>query len=156
MKIRFISVGSIKRSYVKGAVTDYLKRISRYAPTQSIEIKEETYTKKGSREPGLKREAERILKAVADSYIVILADTGKTYTSKGLADFVGALMMNSGRKNVSFIVGGPYGLHSSVTDAADVVLSLSPMTLPHELALLLLSEQIYRAFTILGNEPYSH
>jgi 23S rRNA (pseudouridine1915-N3)-methyltransferase len=155
MKIRFISVGSIKRSYVKGAVIDYLKRISRYTPTQSIEIKEETYTKKGSREPGLRREADRILKAASDSFIVILADTGKTYTSTGLADFVGSLM-NSSRKNVSFIVGGPYGLHSSVTDAADVVLSLSPMTLPHELALLLLSEQLYRAFTILGNEPYSH
>ncbi|MBE9528441.1 MAG: 23S rRNA (pseudouridine(1915)-N(3))-methyltransferase RlmH [Proteobacteria bacterium] len=155
MKIRIISVGAIKRSYVKGAVADYLKRTSRYTPTQSIEIKEEAYTKKGSREPGLKREAERILKASADSYIVILADTGKTYTSTGLADFVGSLM-NSSRKNVSFIVGGPYGLHSSVTSAADAVLSLSPMTLPHELALLVFSEQLYRAFTILGNEPYSH
>ncbi len=155
MKIRLVSVGSIKRSYVSGAVADYVKRISRYVPTQSIEIKEETYTKKGTREPGLKREAERILKSAAGGYLVVLADTGKTYTSSALAGFVGSLM-NSGRKSVTLVVGGPYGLHSSVTEAADAVLSLSPMTLPHELALLVLSEQLYRAFTILKNEPYSH
>ncbi len=155
MKVQFISVGSIKRSYVRGAVADYLKRISRYVPTQSIEIKEETYTKKGVREPGLKREAGRILKSASGGYLIVLADEGKTYTSLALADFVGSLM-GSGRKSVSFVVGGPYGLHSSVTEAADAVLSLSPMTLPHELALLVLSEQLYRALTILKNEPYSH
>ncbi len=155
MKIQFISVGSIKRSYVKSAVADYLKRISRYTSTQSIEIKEEAYTKKGSREPGLKKEAERILKSASGGYLIVMADTSKTYTSAALSDFVASLM-NSGRKKVSFVAGGPYGLHPSVTGAADSVLSLSPMTLPHELALLVLSEQLYRAFTILKNEPYSH
>ena len=155
MKIKIISVGSIKRSYVKEAVADYVKRISRYLPAQSIEIKESPYTKKGSREKGLKAEADRILKASAGDYIVLLADTGKTYTSCALSDFVGSLM-NSGRGSVAFIIGGPYGLHGSVTEAADTVLSLSRMTLPHELALLVLTEQVYRAFSILKNEPYSH
>ncbi len=97
MKISLVSVGSIKRSYVRDGVTDYAKRISRYVPTQSIEIKEESYTKKGVREPGLKREAERILKSAAGGYLIVLADTGKTYTSQALAGFVGSLM-NSARK----------------------------------------------------------
>ena len=155
MKITFISVGSVKRSYVKEGFETYLKRISRYATARSIEVKEEAYTKKGPREQGLKREAERILKRVSGDYLVVLADTGRTYTSAALSAFVGSLM-DSGCGDISFVVGGPYGLHFSVTEAADTVLSLSPMTLPHELALLLLSEQVYRAFSILKNEPYSH
>ncbi len=155
MKITFISVGSVKRSYVKEGLGTYLKRISRYLAAQSIEVREETYTKKGPREQGLKREAERILKRASGSYLVVLADEGKTYTSVALSEFVGSLM-DSGCKEVSFVVGGPYGLHISVMEAADTVLSLSPMTLPHELALLFLSEQVYRAFSILKNEPYSH
>ncbi len=155
MKINFVSVGSIKRSYVKEAVADYLKRISRYLPARSIEIKESVYTKKGSRESGLKKEADRILKRCSGDYIILLTDTGRSYTSVALSDYIGSLM-NSGRPTVSFVIGGPYGLHPSVTKAASSLLSLSLMTLPHEMALLVLSEQVYRAFSILKNEPYSH
>lgn len=156
MKITLISVGSLKKSCVKDSVEDYLKRIQNYCAVSSVEVKEEPYSKKAVKEDSLKKEAGRIKKIIRPGdYVIALNDGGKAYTSRDFSRFIEGFM-SSGGKNICFVVGGPYGLHPSVMEAANVTLSLSKMTMPHEMALLMLSEQVYRAFTIMKGEPYSH
>ncbi len=154
MKITFISVGSIKLGYIRDGVAGYAQRIKRYAQVESVDIKEERVSKKGSRDVALGREAARIRERIGKSgFKVVLADTGRPFTSKGLSTFIERF---DGGAELYFITGGPFGLHESITDGADLVMSLSKMTLPHDIARLVLTEQIYRAFTIIRAEPYSH
>lgn len=156
MKITFVAVGSIKKSSIGEASADYLKRIKRYAPVDIVEVKDEGASPKVPREDVLRKEGQKILSALGQGgYTVVLADTGSSMTSAAFSKFIEGLM-NQGRKNVSFVVGGAYGLHKDVFETADLVLSLSAMTLPHDLARLFLYEQVYRAFTIMRGEPYSH
>lgn len=152
----FVSVGQIKKASIAEAAAEYLKRIKRYAPAEVVEVKDEGASPKVPREDVLKREGQRILAALpAGSYNVVLADTGSSMTSLQFSKFLEGLM-NQGRKGVSFVVGGAYGLHKDVYGSSQLVLSLSAMTLPHDLARLFLYEQVYRAFTIMRGEPYSH
>lgn len=156
LKITIISVGSLKKSCIKDSVEDYLKRIKNYCGALRLEVKEEPYSRKALTQECLKKEAGRVRKTFKPGdFIVALDSHGVSNTSGGLAKFIEGFMAGGGR-NISFVVGGPYGLHSSVKEAANLTLSLSKMTLPHELALLVLTEQIYRAFTIIKGEPYSH
>lgn len=156
MKITFVAVGSVKKSSIGEASADYLKRIRRYVPVDMVEVKDEGASPKVPREDVLRKEGQRIISALGQGgYTVVLADTGSPMTSTAFSKFIEGLM-NQGRKNVSFVVGGAYGLHKDVYDTADLVLSLSAMTLPHDLARLFLYEQVYRAFTIMRGEPYSH
>lgn len=156
MKITFISVGAVKKASVKEGVDEYLRRIGNYSRVESVEVKEESSTPKTPRERILKKEGERILGRLSrGDYVVALADSGKEFTSASLAAFVEGFM-ESGRKNLCFVTGGAFGLHKDVLGSADMILSLSRMTLPHDLARLVLAEQVYRAFTIIRNEPYSH
>ncbi len=137
-------------------VQDYLKRIKNYCGALRVEVKEGLYSKKAVKEDSLKKEAERIRKLFKPGdFIVALDDHGKAFTSTEFSRFIEGFMVKGG-KNLSFVVGGPYGLHPSVIEAANVALSLSKMTMPHEMALLVLTEQVYRAFTIIKGEPYSH
>lgn len=172
MKISFICVGSIKKGYIKDGLREYLERIGRYCPVELVEVKEEPSTKKGPRPGGLKKEGARILAKVgASDYKCVLSEDGgkggqggegvggragsRAFKSAGFAAFIQRLLAG-GKKRLCFIVGGPFGLHREVIEEADTVLSLSPMTMPHELATLVLAEQVYRAFTIIRGEPYSH
>lgn len=153
MKIVVISVGKIKKDYAKAGAAEYLKRLKRYSPIEFIETKEEPAAKTPY---SLEKEAEKIIKNIQEGdFIAALSDKGKQYTSKGFADFINTIA-SKGTRRLCFIVGGAYGLHSSIIEGADLTLSLSQMTLPHDMARLVLLEQIYRAFTILRNEPYSH
>ncbi len=154
MKITFISVGPIKKGYILEGVTEYAQRIKRYADVESVNIKEERAPKKGSRASALKKEAARILERIKNGgFTVVLGERGRTFTSKGLSDLIERF---DGGAEIYFITGGPFGLHDSVTEGADLVMSLSNMTLPHDMARLILAEQVYRAFTIIKREPYSH
>lgn len=156
MKITFISVGSIKKGYYREGIEEYLKRIKKYSPVEAIEAKDESSSIKMPKDDILKKEGERILKKINEAdFVVVLADKGRQFTSHGLAEFI-ADFMAGGKKNLCFVIGGAWGLHQSVYDRADLTMSLSSMTLPHELARLVLSEQVYRAFTIIRGEPYSH
>lgn len=156
MKVTFVCVGQVKKPHVAAASADYLKRIRRYAPADVVEARDEGASPKMPREDVLKKEGHRLLAALpAGAYTVVLADSGSSMTSAGFSKFLEGLM-NQGRKNVSFVVGGAYGLHGDIYRRADLVLSLSAMTLPHDLARLFLYEQVYRAFTIMRGEPYSH
>lgn len=156
MKIVIISVGKIRKDYVKTGASEYIKRIKRYSPIEAVEIKEERAAPTIPTVNILEKEAKRILENIQkDDFAIALADKGAQYTSKRLADFLNTLS-SKGKRRICFIVGGAYGLHPSITEGADATLSLSQMTLPHDMARLVLLEQIYRAFTILRNEPYSH
>ena len=153
MKIAVISVGKIKKDYIKTGAAEYVKRIKRYSPIETVETKDEPAAPTPR---ALEKEAKNILKNIKEGdFVIALADKGNQYTSKGFAGFLNAIS-SKGKRRLCFIVGGAYGLHPSIIEGADVALSLSQMTFPHELARLILLEQIYRAFTILNNEPYSH
>lgn len=156
MKVCFICVGQVKKAGVTEAAAEYLKRIKRYTGVEVMEVKDESASPKAPREEILRAEGERLLSKVKpNDYIALLADTGREMTSGALSKHIEGLM-NTGRKRLVFMVGGSYGIHKEVYERADIVLSLSRMTLPHDLARLVLYEQVYRAFTIMRNEPYSH
>lgn len=153
MKIVVISVGKTKNDYIKTGAAEYIRRIKRYSAIETVETKEEPAA---SLSRSLEQEAKNILRNIKEGdFVIALADKGNHYTSKKLADFLNTLS-SKGKRRLCFIVGGAYGLHQSIMEGADLTLSLSPMTFPHELARLVLLEQIYRVFTILRNEPYSH
>lgn len=144
MKIAIVAVGKIKEKPLRALIADYYGRIGRYAKLQEIELED-------ARDVGAK-----ITKAIPErARVVALEVDGQRLSSEGLARLVERCEVGS-VPAIAFLIGGSYGLPPEVSRAADVRLSLSDMTLPHRLARLLLAEQIYRAFTILRNEPYSH
>lgn len=156
MKILFISVGRIKRPYFKDAACEYLKRIGRYASVETIEVKDGSVGGKGIPAFVMEKEAEKLLKPLCGGdYVIALSEEGSTFASHLFANvFEKAL---SGEKSrVVFMIGGAFGLAGNVKKRADLIWSLSPMTLPHELARIVCAEQVYRAFTIIKGEPYSH
>jgi len=146
MKIRLIWTGKTKERFVTEGIRKYLALVKPYTEVAITEIKEE----KGKDIPRmLEKEAERIGKL--NIPYILLDEGGKKFTSR---QFAGLIRYWAPR--VNFLIGGPYGVSEKVKKAARDVISLSPMTLTHEMARLLLLEQIYRAFTIIHNKGYHH
>jgi 23S rRNA (pseudouridine1915-N3)-methyltransferase len=146
VKIAIVAVGKIKQAGLRAELDDYLGRIQRYAGCSEIELKDGSESEVSTRfEQAIPTKAKRIALEVS----------GRALSSRGLADLVAQAELGA-VPTLAFLIGGAYGLPARVSQAADVQLSLSPMTLPHRLARLVLVEQVYRAFTILRNEPYSH
>lgn len=165
MKILLLSVGAVKKPFYKAGIDEYLKRIKRYASIESAEVKDETASLKMPRTEVLRREGERLGKRLLNTdYLVTLIDGssgGKNFSTEKFSRYMeDTLSAASGRaigkKRLVFIVGGAYGLSPELLDRSELRLSLSAMTLPHELARLVLAEQLYRAFTVIRGEPYSH
>jgi len=159
LKITFIAVGSTKKAYLKAGIDDYVKRIGRYVKAQIIAVKQGLSAGKLPNEATRLSEAQAILKRIRpDDFVVVLDENGRAFSSKELADFMDRFMStgSKGKTDLAFVVGGAFGVHTDVINRADMTLSLSRMTLAHELALLTLTEQVYRAYTIIKNEPYSH
>jgi len=146
VRVYVIAVGKIKERGVRDWIDDYAKRIGRYADYHELELKD-----------GAEAEVEeRFRKAIpARARVVALEVDGKAYASDELARLVGQCA-DDAVQNLVFLIGGAYGLPARTSKGADLRLSLSRMTLPHRLARVFLVEQIYRAFTILRGEPYSH
>ncbi len=157
MKISLICVGKIKESFYRDAIAEYSKRLSRYCKLEMIEVPDEKTPDSAS--PLLEiqimeKEAARILDKIRDdTFVCTLEIEGKKYTSEKLADWMEKLTI-SGTSHISFVIGGSLGLHQSVKDRADIALSFSDMTFPHQLMRVILLEQIYRGFRIIHNEPY--
>ena len=146
MHVHVLAVGKIKERGLRELIDDYAKRIGRYGTYHELELKD------GSHE----ELDERFRKAIpARARVFALEVEGKVVSSHDLAQLVGRAEDTS-VMNLVFLIGGAYGLPPISSRAADGQLSLSKLTLPHRLARLLLVEQLYRAFTILRNEPYSH
>lgn len=157
MNIRILCVGKIKERYLTDAAAEYVKRLTRYAKVEIAEVRDERTKEDVSereREQMLAAEGERLLARVGErDYVIALAIDGKMLDSEGLAEFVGG-RMNRGDSQLCFVIGGSCGLSEQVMVRADMVLSFSKMTFPHQLMRVILLEQIYRSFRILNNEPY--
>ncbi|KPJ86848.1 MAG: hypothetical protein AMS18_15040 [Gemmatimonas sp. SG8_17] len=152
MVVYIVAVGRLKSSPLREACQEYQQRFQRYMKFELREVRD------GNRRDNQAHHARRIegeslLKAApGDAVFVALTRDGQEMTS---ADFAGRLEeWQRGNRDVAFVIGGAHGLDAAVLDAADQKLSLSPMTLPHELARLTLLEQLYRACTIIRGEPY--
>ncbi len=147
-----LAVGPPEGTGVAGPIRDYEERAGRYFALEVSELP--AAPGRLPAEQALRREGETLLERLPDdAEIFALSRKGKGISSRGLASYLDRLA-TYGRAGAAFVVGGAHGLDPRVLQAADRKLSLSPMTLPHGLARLVLMEQIYRAGTILRNEPY--
>ncbi|MCF8302534.1 MAG: 23S rRNA (pseudouridine(1915)-N(3))-methyltransferase RlmH [Bacteroidales bacterium] len=154
MKLILILVGKTDKGFVKEGFELYRKRLERYLPLEVVEIPTVKQAGKLPPEELKKKEGEEILKRIPDSsYTVLLDERGKHYTSVEVARWI-QQKMNTGIKNLVFIVGGAYGFSEALYAKADMKLALSPMTFSHQVIRVIVGEQLYRAFTIIYNEPY--
>lgn len=156
MKLQFWSVGKAHEPYVRTGVEDFTQRISRYYPVKWQLLPVPKNAGMMSAMDLKKKEGEMILEFLQkDDYLILLDERGKSLTSEALATFLQS-RANESRKNLVFLIGGVFGVDDMVRNRADFIWSLSPLVFPHQLVRLILSEQIYRACTILNNEKYHH
>lgn len=155
MKIKIVSVGSIKEKFLKDAISEYLKRLTRFAKIEIIEV-DETKIQNKSEEQVKKEEGERLLKRIGQDEFVFLLDLkGELITSEVLAQKINDLI-NKGISPLTFVIGGTLGLSEEVRKRANIKLSISKMTFTHQMCRMIILEQIYRAFKIINNEEYHH
>lgn len=153
MRITLIAVGKLKEGFWRDAAEEYLKRLRPYADVRVVEVADRDSGRLGDR-LARAEEATDVLKAVpAASHVVSLDVTGIQLTSEAFSAHLAQLGLE-GRSNVTFIIGGSVGLDPAVIARSDERLSLGSMTLPHNLARVVLLEQLYRAFRIMRGEPY--
>ena len=154
MKLRFIWAGSRADSEFSEAVDRYLNRIKHFFPTEVTEIRPEKGRQSATDATIIRAQSERLLAAIPDrGYTVVLDERGQSIDSLKFAKWLERLTMDS-PDGVNFVVGGDVGLDENVRKRADKLLSLSEMTLPHQVARVVLVEQIYRACTLMRNIPY--
>lgn len=154
MRIRLIVVGKTHQRFVREGFEIYRKRVENYLPFEEVLIPVLKNTKSFSADDFKKKEGELILKKFEPGdYTILLDERGKMYDS---VEFAGMLQkrMNAGGKAINFVVGGAYGFSQEVYQAADEKLSLSKMTFSHQIIRTIFMEQLYRAFSIIKNEPY--
>ena len=157
MKVTILCVGKIKESYLREAIDEYSKRLSRYCDLNIVEVDDEK-TPDGAGEKMdqmiREKEGERLVKHIPDgAYVIATAIGGKEYTSVEFAEGIENLTVD-GVSHIVFIIGGSLGLSAEVLESSDARISFSRMTFPHQLMRVILLEQIYRAFRIIKGEPY--
>lgn len=157
MNINIIAIGKIKEKFIKEAIKEFQKRLSRYCRLNIIELDDEKAPQHLSEKDMdiiKDKEGERILnKLNPSSYIIALEVKGKTLSSEDFSSKIEDLMIE-GNNDITFIIGGSIGLSKEVLSKCNYKLSFSKMTFPHQLMRLILLEQIYRGFRIMKNEPY--
>lgn len=157
MKIRILCVGKIKEKFMREALGEYSKRLSRYIKLEIAEVADEKTPDSASKKEELQirdKEGERLLKLIRqEDYVIALAIDGKMYDSVTFSQKLDRFGM-LGRGSVVFVIGGSLGLAEQVLERADESISFSKMTFPHQLMRVILLEQIYRGYRILRNEPY--
>jgi 23S rRNA (pseudouridine1915-N3)-methyltransferase len=157
MKIKFITVGKLKEKYLNDGIKEYSKRISAYADIEIIEVADERIPDKASlaEETLVKvKEGRKILdKVKQDDYMILLDVSGKEMDSVAFSKHIEKCMID-GKSTIVFVIGGSLGHGEEVLSRANMRLSFSPMTFPHQLMRLILIEQVYRAFKIMKNETY--
>jgi len=155
MKLHLVSVGKPHDSYVKEGTEMFTKRIAHYFPVQ-WHIISPSKQANGNETAQKQKDAETILSLLQkDDYLIVLDERGKQMNSMELAAFL-QVRANESKKNMFFLIGGAYGVHETVIKRANYIWSLSNLVFPHQLVRLVLSEQLYRACTILKNENYHH
>jgi 23S rRNA (pseudouridine1915-N3)-methyltransferase len=153
MKLRFVWIGKTRRAPVRQLVEEYLERVRRFAPVEVTELRDRNDIGGDARQI-IEREGEDILSRLSDNaFVVVMDERGREMDSFELAKFIDKHRV-SGTKQMTFIIGGHNGLSDAVRQRAGLVLALSQLTLTHELARVLLTEQVYRALTIIHDLPY--
>lgn len=156
MNIKLIAVGKTDNPALQQLISTYEKRLSYYINFELQLLPDIKNSKSLSEEQQKIKEGELILSYVEPSHHLILLDErGKEYTSIAFSDEL-QKKMNTGIKQLTFVIGGPYGFSQAVYQRANSKLSLSKLTFSHQMIRLFFVEQLYRAFTILRNEPYHH
>lgn len=147
--IKIICSGKIKENYLKDAIVEYSKRISKYDKLEIIELPDYDYDLKKT----LQKEKENILKNInLKDYNILLDLTGKSYNSLELADKLDKIRITN--SNITFIIGGSYGVDEEIKKIVNERISFSDLTFPHQLFRVILLEQIYRCFKIINHEEY--
>lgn len=156
MKIKLLAIGKTDNLYLQQLIDDYSKRLGFYISFEMQIVQDLKNTKSISEIQQKEKEGKLLLKQIDPSDEVILLDeNGKSYSSVAFSELL-QKKMNSGIKNLIFIIGGPYGFSEEVYQRANGKISLSAMTFSHQMVRLFFIEQLYRGFTILKNEPYHH
>ena len=157
MKITIVCAGKLKEKYLRDGIAEYEKRLRPYADLRTIEIIEERMKDRPSpaeKDEVLRREGERLSAQIPQgAYLIVLDVGGEEMSSEKFSARIDRLML-MGESHIAFLVGGPFGLSDELRQRADLRLSFSQFTLPHQLIRLFLMEQIYRAFKISRHEPY--
>ncbi len=157
MDINIIAVGKLKEKYLQDGIDEYIKRLSKFAKVNVIEIQDEKVKENLSQREmdNIKQiEGNRILLCIKPrDYCISLALEGKSMDSLQFSDTLSRIMVE-GNSAITFIIGGSIGLSNEVLERSNLKLSFSKFTFPHQLMRLILIEQIYRAFKIMNNEPY--
>lgn len=149
--IKILCVGKIKEKFLKDAINEYIKRLSKYTKLEIIEISDEATNNSNIT---LDKEKEKLLKHInLKDYNIVLDIEGKMLDSLDFAHKINNIFTNE-NSNITFIIGGSCGLHQEIKKLANYSLSFSKLTFPHQLFRVLLLEQIYRSFKILNNETY--
>jgi 23S rRNA (pseudouridine1915-N3)-methyltransferase len=156
MKIKIISVGKIKEKYLLEGIKEYAKRLSKYCKLEMIEVNDEKAPEnlsEAEKERIKDSEGEKVLNKISSEYVIALAIEGKQLDSIEFSEMFNQVFTYK-NSDISFIIGGSMGLSKGVYNRADMQISFSNMTFPHQLMKLILLEQIYRAFRINNNERY--
>ena len=156
IKVTIIALSKLKEKYLKDASDEYLKRLSRYCKLQVVEIEPERLNDNPSQNEinsALEKEAQAVFKRIPESaYVAAMCIEGKKLSSENFAKTLSSAQFSSG--GITFIIGSSYGLADSVKKRADICLSVSDMTFPHQLFRIMLLEQIYRGFKINEGSAY--
>ena len=148
--IKIICVGNIKEEFFRDAIEEYKKRLTRYTKIEIIEVKDISYD---DIDKSINLEGIEILKHIdSKDYVITLEIEGKELSSEEFAEKIESIQ--SINPNITFVIGGSYGLSNSIKERSNFKLSFSKMTFPHQLFRIILLEQIYRSFKILNNESY--
>lgn len=148
--IKIICVGKIKETYLKEAIKEYEKRLSKYTKLEMVEVMDEGLVEE---QIAIKKEQEKIEKYIGPKdYVITLEIEGKSFTSIELAKKLDTIKQQAG--TITFIIGGSYGLGEQIKNRSNLALSFSKMTFPHQLFRVMLLEQLYRTFKIQNHETY--
>ena len=155
MKINVVCVGNIKEKYFSQAIDEYVKRLSRFHQVEIIEVLEEKMPKNYSN-ADIDKVKEKECKALEDKfkgYVIVLDERGEQFQSKKMAENLTKISLNN--STITFVIGGSWGLTDKIRNKANLLLSFSKFTFPHQLMRVVLLEQLYRLTTIINNVPYA-
>lgn len=154
-QIKIITVGKLKEGHWKSACEEYFKRMRPFARVEVIEVKEESFIKQSEKKRVLDQESKRIGEHIPrDSFVIALDREATQYSSERLAKAI--RQIGEVGELIVFVIGGPLGMSSTLCEKAHLRLSLSQLTLPHQLARVVLMEQLYRAMTIVHGKQYHY
>ena len=159
INIKIICVGNLKEKYLKQMQDEYLKRLSKYCKIEIIELKDEKLPSdlnESNCNIVKEKEGQKVLSKLdfSNSYIFVMDEHGKEYTSIELSEKISKLMLNF--SNITFVIGGSLGLSDSIKKKGNELISFSKLTFPHQMIRQFLLEQLFRIFKIQNNETYHH